>query len=85
MSRPYRKIQTRYVRFRSSLCRLFGCIPTVFTRAASAILSPSGDNNDILVTAKATGTAGNSLTAAVVIASGGNALSVTETDRKSVV
>jgi hypothetical protein len=59
---------------------LFGSIPTVFTRAASAILSPSGDNNDILVTAKATGTAGNSLTAAVVIASGGNALSVTETD-----
>lgn len=79
MSRPYRKLITRYVRFAPAFCRLFGCIPEILSRAARVNLNPSGANNTIRVTANTAGTAGNSLTASIVISSG-SSLSVAETD-----
>jgi hypothetical protein len=47
--------------------------------AASATLDPSGSNNAILATAKVAGTAGNDLTAEIVIAANSTALTVAET------
>ena len=61
--------------------------------AASVTLNPTGSNNDIKITAAAVGTAGNSLTAAIVIdattdrtqltvAKGGNAITITSGDKR---
>jgi hypothetical protein len=48
--------------------------------AAAATLDPSGSNNAILATAKVAGTAGNDLTAEIVIAANSTALTAEETD-----
>lgn len=48
--------------------------------AASATLAPSGDDNDILVTAKMPGVAGNDLTAAIAIEEDSADLTVEEAD-----
>jgi hypothetical protein len=63
---------------------------------ASITLNPTGSNNDIKITAAIAGTAGNSLTAAIVIdattdrtqltvAKGGNAITITSGDKRRMV